>query len=703
MRWRQVVVAALLAACASIHPAPPATASLQPPVARKEPHVRNIHGDSFVDNYFWLRNKGTPEVEQYLRAESAYADEAMKPTAALQEKLYQEMVSRVQEDDSTVPYQKGHYWYYGRTDKGKQYPTVCRKASLDGPEQILLDINAMSEGKKYLAVGGWSVSDDDNQLVYVTDETGFRQYELHVRDLRTGVEGPEHIARVDSISWSSDSSILYYVVEDPQEKRPYQLWRHRLNTTGDTLIYEEKDQAFDLEIGRSRSKQYIFVTSSSHTTSEIRFFDAGEETPHLVLIEPRQQGREYYADHRGGDLWIRTNDTGRNFRLVTAPVASPGRDHWKEVIPEREGVMLSDVDLFRDFVVLDEREGGLPQITFLDPTTFQRRRVTFPEADFEVSAADNPEFDQAAYRVTYESLVTPETWIDINAATLQQTVLKKQPVPNYDASRYEVERQIAPASDGTRIPIAVVHRKGLVRDGKSPLYLYGYGAYGWSLSDQFDADRTSLLDRGVSCAIAHVRGGGELGKRWHDEGRMLKKMNTFTDFIASAEYLVAEKYTSPDRLAIGGASAGGLLMGAVTNLRPDLFRVVLAWVPFVDVINTMLDESLPLTVPEFEEWGNPKKPDEYAYIMRYSPYDNIAARQYPAILVRSAYNDSQVMYWEPSKYVARLRALKKDTHPLLFKIDMEPAGHSGTSGRYDRLRDIAFDDAFMLTQFGITQ
>jgi oligopeptidase B len=695
-----VLLAVVLAACASAQKNPSsADPPPQPPVARKVPHVTQLNGDTLRDDYFWLREKGAPEVESYLRAEAAYADALMKPTRALQTKLYGELLSRIQEDDSTPPVRIGSFWYYQRTEKAKQYPIICRRAAENAPEQVILDVNVLAAGKKFLGVGGWEVSDDGNQLAYTTDETGFRQYDLHVRDLRTGRDGQEKIARVDSVAWSRDGKVLFYVIEDEQEKRPYQLYRHVVGSTGkDDLVYEEKDHAFNLEVDRSRSKDFIFVTSASHTTSEVRLFGASDPNAALVVVQPREPGHEYYVDARGGLLYIRTNSGGRNFRLVTAPVWAPRKENWTELVPHREDVMLEEVDAFRDFVALHEREGGLPQIAFLDPATGSRRRVQFREADYDVAPERNPEYDQKTLRVTYQSPVTPLSWIDIAAASLGQNVVKRQPVPNYDPARYEVERVWAPAQDGTKVPIAVLHKKGIARDGKSALLLYGYGAYGIDIPDRFNSNVFSLVDRGVATAVAHIRGGGELGKKWHDQGRMMNKMNTFTDFIASAEYLVAQRYTSKDRLAIMGGSAGGLLMGAVTNMRPDLFKAVVTYVPFVDVINTMLDETLPLTVHEFEEWGNPKKPDEYRYIKQYSPYDNVTAKAYPTMLVRSSYNDSQVMYWEPAKYVAKLRALKTDSNPLVFKINMDPAGHGGMSGRYDRLKDVAYDYAFILEQ-----
>ena len=638
-------------------------------------------------------------MESYLRAEAAYADALMKPTEALQKTLYAEMLSRIQEDDSTAPVRIGSHWYYQRTEKGKQYPILCRKSAPDAGEQVILDVNALAAGKKFLGLGGWEVSDDGTRLAYTTDETGFRQYDLHVRDLRNGKDGPEKIARVDSVAWSRDGKVLFYVVEDEQEKRPYQLFRHVVGSNGkDELVYEEKDHAFNLEVDRSRSKDFVFLTSASHTTSEVRFFGASDPNAALVLLQPREPGHEYYADARGGTLYIRTNSGGRNFRLVTAPAWAPRKENWTELVPHRDDVMLDDVEVFRDFVALHEREGGLPQITFLDPATGARRRVRFAEADYDVSPEKNPEYDQKAFRVVYQSPVTPRSWLDVDAGSLAQQVVKRLPVPSYDPSRYEVERIWAPAADGTKVPVAVLHKKGVLRDGKAPLLLYAYGSYGYGIPDGFNSNVFSLVDRGITYAVAHIRGGGELGKKWHDQGRMMNKMNTFTDFISSAEHLIGQGYTSKDRLAIMGGSAGGLLMGAVTNLRPDLFHAVVTYVPFVDVLNTMLDESLPLTVGEFEEWGNPKNPDEYRYMKQYSPYDNVGAKAYPTMLVRSSYNDSQVMYWEPAKYVAKLRSLKTDSNPLLFKINMDPAGHGGASGRYDRLKDVAYDYAFVVRE-----
>src|SRR5438067_199843 len=696
-----VLVPIALYACASA-PKPQGSAAdapLQPPVARKVPHTVQLHGETLVDDYFWLRQKGTPEVEQYLRAEAAYADAMMKPTEALQKTLYDEMLSRVQETDTAAPFRKDGYWYYSRTEKGKQYPILCRrKGSLEAPEQVLLDQNQLAQGKQFLSLGAWAVSDDGNLLAYSTDDTGFRQYDLHVRDLRTMQDGPEKIARVDSFDWSRDNSVLFYVVEDPQEKRPYQLYRHAVGSAKDDLVYEEKDHAFNLSVERSRSRDFLFVTSRSHTTSEVRFFAASDPLAGLTVVQPREAGHEYYVDHRGGLFYIRSNSVGRNFGLFTTPVGAPRRENWTAVLPHRENVMLANVDLFANDLVRYEREDGLPTIVFDDLRSGQSRKLDYPEADYQVSPGANQEWDPPAYRIQYQSFVTPPSTYDVSLASGEWKLVKRQPVPNYDSSKYEVERIFATATDGAKVPIALVHKKGVPRDGKTPLYLYGYGSYGFALPDFFDSNRFSLVDRGITCAVAHVRGGGEMGKKWHDDGRMMHKRNTFSDFVNAAQHLVAQRYAAKNRLAIGGGSAGGLLGGAVVNLRRDLFRAVTAWVPFVDLINTMLDETLPLTVPEFEEWGNPKKPDEYRYMKLYSPYDNVAPHAYPAMLVKSSYNDSQVMYWEPAKWVAKLRATRTDTNPLLFKINMDPAGHGGRSGRYDRLHETAYDYAFLVWQ-----
>ena len=676
---------------------------VRPPMAKRQPRSVTLHGETLVDDYYWLRDKGTPEVERHLGAELSYAQAFMKAAEALQQKLYDEMLSRIQQTDTQVPYRERGFFYYRRTEEGKQYPIYCRKkGSLDAAEEVILDVNTLAEGKAFMSLGAMEVGPEADLLAYSTDETGFRQYTLRVKDLRSGRLGPESIERVTAVEWAEDGRTLFYAVEHPQTKRSYRVFRHRLGEARDELVYEERDERFSTYVWKSRDRKYLFIESGSLTASEVRYLPADEPSAPVKLIAPREPDHEYAVEHRDGAFWIRTNDKGRNFRLVTAPAADPSRGNWKEAVPHRDDVMLAAHAMFKDFYVLFEREGGLPHLHVTDFRSGRSHRVEFPEAAYLATPGTNREFDTPTFRFAYQSPVTSASVYDYDPVTRARTLLKQVAVlGGYDKSRYRVEVTHATAPDGVRVPVWMLYRKELRRDGTCPALLYAYGSYGASMSARFDSDVFSLVDRGVIYAVAYVRGGGELGKKWHDEGRMLKKRNTFTDFIAAAEHLVAATYAARDRMAIMGGSAGGLLMGAVTNMRPELFKVVVTYVPFVDVINTMLDESLPLTVGEFEEWGNPKVEEQYRYIRTYSPYENVAARPYPAMLVKSSYNDSQVMYWEPAKYVARLRALKTDRNPLVFHVNMDPAGHGGKSGRYDRLRETAFDYAFLLWQLGV--
>ena len=736
---RLLPIAAAVASCASAPAAPPAKEApavravaapppaLAPPVARRETHVESLHGAPRADDYFWLRRKGTPEVEAYLQAENAYTEAAMKPTAALQDTLYREMLARIKETDISVPFRDSGWFYYDKTVEGQQYKIHCRKsargaargdrtgATATAPEEVLLDLNEIGRTHKFVAVGPMEVSDDGNRLAYALDTTGFRQYTLQVKDLATGKVFPEAVPRVDAVAWASDGRTLFYVTEDETTKRRDHLYRHVVGSDGkdDVLVYEEKDALYDLDIERTRSRGYLVLTSVSKTTSEVRVLRADRPTGAWQVVEPRQHDVKYLVDHRGDRFFIVTDAPAtpggakaRNNRLVSAPVASPGRSHWKELIPHRADVMLTGVELFADFTVVHERADALQHVRILPVTgkagePGEPREIDQAEAVYALEPSINPDFQAGAYRYVYESPVTPKSVYDYDVRTHRSTLLKQDEVlGGYDAARYTTERIHAKATDGTEIPISLVHKKDLP-PGPHPTLLYGYGSYGVFLQPRFSSNRVSLLDRGGVFALAHIRGGGDLGKVWHEQGRMANKMNTFTDFIACAEELVADGRTRSDELAIQGASAGGLLMGAVTNLRPDLFKAVVAQVPFVDVINTMLDETLPLTVSEFEEWGNPKVKDEYDVMIRYSPYDNVTPKAYPAMLVMTSYNDSQVMYWEPSKYVARLRAMKTDRHPLVFKINMEPAGHGGQSGRYDRLHEDAFWMAFVLAELDL--
>jgi oligopeptidase B len=676
----------------------------KPPVAKVVPKASEIHGERRVDDYAWLREKQNPDVRAYLEAENAHADAVMKPTEAFQQALYEEMLARIQETDQNVPWRKGGFLYYSRTEQGKQYPIHCRKeGSLDAEEQTTLDLNRMAEGKPFMALGAYQVSDDGSLLAYSTDDTGFRQYTLFVKDLGSGEVVEKVAEKVGSVAWARDGRTLFYTVEEESTKRQYRLYRHRLGEASHDLVYEEADLAFNVGVYRTRSLEYLVLGIGSLTTSEARFLPAAEPRGEWRLIAPRVPEQEYDVDHRGDVFYIRTNDTGRNFRLVKAGVARPGREGWTEVVPHRPDVMLEGVDCFRDHLVLLERQRGLPQVRVTDLRSGAAHRIAFPEAAYSAWPEANPEFDTRNFRYTYESLVTPRSVFDYDMDTKASTLLKEQPVlGGYDRSRYATERAFATAPDGVKVPLSIVYRKGLVRDGSAPIFLYGYGSYGFPLPVTFSSNRVSLLDRGVVVALAHVRGGGDLGKPWHDAGRMLKKKSTFTDFIAAAEFLLAGKYGSRHRLVAEGGSAGGLLMGAVVNMRPDLWKAVVSKVPFVDVVNTMLDETLPLTVGEFEEWGNPKERAAYDYIRSYCPYTNLERKAYPAMLVKTSFNDSQVMYWEPAKYVAKLRRLKTDASALLLKTNMA-AGHGGASGRYDYLREVAFDYAFVLGQMGIRE
>jgi oligopeptidase B len=705
IRLFSLLSVALIAACSFVLAADDNSSSLSaPPVAKKVPKTTEVNGRELVDNYFWLRDKQNPEVAAYLQAENAYTDAVMKPTEGLQKKLYDEMLSRIKENDAEVPYKEGSYFYYTRTEAGKQYSIYCRKkGTLDAPEELLLDVNELAKGQKFMSVRDFAVSDDGNLLAYSADNTGFRQYVLAVKDLRTGKLLPDHAERVGSVAWANDNKTVFYTVEDPTTKRQFQLYRHAAGTDGsDKLVYEEKDERFNVEAGKTRSKAYIFLFCASHTTSEARYIPADQPTAEFKVLEPRKQDVEYYPDHNGSFFYIRVNDTGRNFRLVKAPVSDPRSANWQEVVPHRANVMLDDTDFFKNYYVLSERENGLPQMQVTDLATGKSRRIEFPEPAYSSYPYANREYETSKYRYGYQSFITPRSVFEYDMATGKSTLLKQKEVPGgYDRTKYQVEQVYAPASDGVKVPISVVHLKNAKLDGTGPMYLTAYGSYGYPLDISFNSDRFSLIDRGVVYAVAHIRGGGEMGKAWHDDGRMMHKKNTFTDFIASAEYLVKQGYGSKDRLVIEGRSAGGLLMGAVLNMRPDLFHAALVGVPFVDVINTMLDESLPLTVAEFEEWGNPKEKPAFDYMISYSPYDNIEAKTYPNILVRTSFNDSQVMYWEPAKYVAKMRAMRTDHNSLILKTNMNPAGHGGASGRYDRLHEVAFDYAYFLTQMGI--
>jgi oligopeptidase B len=683
--------------------------TVAPPNARRQETVNTIHGHRLIDDYAWLREKTSPEVIAFLDQENAYTRAVMKPTEELQAALYKEMISHIKETDVSVPFRDGAWFYYSRTEQGAQYPIYCRKhGSVEAAEEIMLDMNQLAVGEAFMALGALTVSDDGNLLAYTTDTTGFRQYTLHIKDLRTGELLPDRAERVGSVVWTTDNRTLFYSVEDEETKRQYQVFRHVLRQpqSEDVMVYEEADERFNVGVGRTRDDKFMVLESASHTTSESQFLPADEPEGRWTLIEPRKENIEYSADHRDGLFYIRVNDTARTFRIVTTPVATPGRAHWREVMAHREDVMLEDLELFQSFAVLEERFDGLPHLRILnfDPQgafAGPSPQIAFPEPTYSAHPHVNREFVTDTFRYGYTSLVSPTSVYEYNVLTGQSTLLKELEVPGgFDRSLYRSERLFAAAPDGTKIPVSIVYRKDKKGEGANPLYIYGYGSYGYALPVGFNSNRLSLLDRGFVLAYAHIRGGGDLGKPWHDAGRLMNKMNTFTDFIAITEHLIAHGYGDPRRVAMEGGSAGGLLMGAVANLRPDLYRAVLSHVPFVDVMNTMLDPTLPLTIAEYEEWGDPNQQEAFAYMLQYSPYDNLGRKEYPAMLVKTSLNDSQVMYWEPAKYVAKLRTLKTDDRLLLLETNMS-AGHGGASGRYDYLKEIALDYAFLLQELGV--
>lgn len=677
-------------------------AEMFPPVAEKHPHVHSLHGDRRIDNYFWLRDRHNPTVIAYLEAENTYTSAMMRHTESLQAALYDEMLSRIQETDLSVPYRKGDYYYYTRTETGKAYPIHCRKRGIDAPEEVLLDQNLLAEGHEYFSLGVFQVSPNHKLLAYSVDTTGAEVYTLFFLDLTTGQLYPESIPETYySLAWSQDNQTVFYTQVDAAH-RPFKLFRHTLGSpvTHD-LVYHEPDDAYFLSVYKTRSEAYILLYLESTVTSEVHFLDASHPAESFQLIQQRSPGIEYSVEHHSDYFYITTNEGAINFKLMKTPITAFSKQNWQTVIPHREDVMLSDVSAFADHLVIYEREAGLPKVRVRKLSTGEEYYITFPEPTYEVAEDANPEFNTHTLRFSYTSLVTPNSIFDYNLDTQERDLKKETPVlGGYDRTQYVSERLQAKANDGTPIPLSLVYKKGIEKNGANPLLLTGYGSYGYSYPDSFSSTRLSLLDRGVVLAIAHIRGGSEMGRKWYEDGKLLKKKNTFTDFIACAEYLISEKWTSPEHLAISGGSAGGLLMGAVVNLRPDLFKAVVAQVPFVDVVTTILDPSLPLSVLEWEEWGNPNDKTYYDYMKSYSPYDNVEAKDYPAMLITAGLNDPRVSYWEPAKWTAKLRDLKTDDNILLLKTHMG-AGHGGASGRYERLKEIAFEYAFISCQLSV--
>ena len=679
---------------------------LATPAAHVRPHEITIHGHTRVDDYFWLREKGDPEVIEYLDAENEYAQNMTAHLEGVRKKLYDEMVGRMQETDSTAPVKLGEFYYYSRTEKGKQYSIHCRKAgSVEADEEILLDLNILAEGHDYLRLGVFRMSPDQRLLAYSLDTDGAEDYTIQFKDLSTGELLPDRIkGTAYSAVWAEDNETLFYTTRD-EAKRSYRLFRHKLGTDPlkDILIHQEDDQLFRVMISKTRDRRYLVLTISSLETSESHILETDSPEGSFRVVHPRTKGLRYSLHHRQGTFYVLTNDEATNFKVMTVKTSAPEKENWLEYIPNRENVLVAHLALFENHLVVHERENGLQTLRILDFSKVESSYVPFPEPVYTVSGASNPEFGSGVYRFVYSSMTTSNSVIDYNMETSEWTLVKQKPVlGGYNPTNYETERIFATAEDGTEVPVSLVYRKGFTKDGSAPLLLYGYGSYGASMDPGFNSSRLSLLDRGFVFAIAHVRGGQEMGRQWYEDGKFLKKKNTFTDFVACARHLIDEGYTSREKLAIMGRSAGGLLVGAVLNIASELFKVAVAGVPFVDVVTTMMDESIPLTVGEFEEWGNPRDEKYYDYMLSYSPYDNVEEKEYPHILVTAGLNDPRVAYWEPAKWTAKLRRLKTDDNVLLLKTFMG-AGHFSSSGRYDYLKDLVFEFAFIMDMLGIEE
>lgn len=682
---------------------------MKPPVAKKVPKVLKIHGYEITDNYAWLRDRRDekdPAIIEYLEAENEYTKFHTDKYKDFTDTLYNEMLGRIKQDDTSVPYKNGEYWYWTKTEDGKQYPIYLRSRSKDLKDpETLLDQNEMSKGHEYFAISVFEPSDDGNLLAFATDVTGYRQYTLQIKDLRTGKLLPEKIERVTSVEWSPSGKYLFYGQEDAESKRSDKIFRHDVGTAdADTLIYEEKDVLFDTGVGRSRDKKMMFIGSHAKTMNEYRFLKAADPTGEFKVIAPRREGHEYTADFDNGEFYFVTNKNAENFKVMRAPLSDPNESNWKDFIPYDPDIKIEGISFFKDYAVVSELENGLEHLRVMDMKTRRAStRVGTPESVYTLSLAFNPEYDTPSVRYNYSSMITPNSTYEFDLAKRKSTLLKQQEIPSgYDKTKYETTRVWATARDGIKVPVSVMMKKGTKLDGRSPMLLYAYGSYGYSMTPNFSTQRLSLVDRGMIYAIAHIRGGSELGEKWRLDGRMFNKRNTFNDFVDSAKWLISNKYTSADRLVIQGGSAGGLLMGVVVNESPETFKAAIAQVPFVDIMNTMLDESLPLTTAEWIEWGNPNEKKAWDYMYSYSPYDNVKAQDYPNMLIEVSLHDSQVPYWEGAKFAAKLRETKTDDNIILLKTNMG-AGHGGSSGRYDRLKEIAFDYMYALTQVGITK
>jgi len=676
---------------------------MKPPIAKIiEEKLVSPHGDICIDKYFWLNKRDDPEVMKAIKAENAYTDSVMAHTEEFQTELYDEIVGRIKKDDSSVPYKKDGFYYYSRYEKEKEYPFYCRKKeSMDNPEDVMLDVTKMAEGFSFYNVGGMAVSTNNSLLEYSVDTVSRRKYSICFKDLETGGILEDVIPNTSgSITWANDNKIIFYVVRHEETLLPYKVYTHKLGTdvSEDKLVYEEKDNTFSTSCYKTKSKRYILISISSTLTTEFRFLDADYPDDDFRVIHPRERDLEYYVDHFKEHFYIRTNFKAKNFRLMKTSVNKTGKSNWTEVIPHRKDVLLEDFEIFSDFLALSEKILGLSQLRVKAWQGDADYYIGFEEETYDSWISINPDFKSKVLRFGYTSLTTPRSTYDFDMFTRERFLLKRdEVVGDFDPSNYEAKRLFAVAGDGTSVPVSVVFRKGIKRDGNNPLWITGYGSYGYSYDPYFSFVRLSLLDRGFIFAIAHIRGGQEMGRSWYEDGKLLKKKNTFTDFIDCVEFLIKESYTSPEKVFASGGSAGGLLMGAVVNMRPELFRGIIADVPFVDVVTTMLDESIPLTTGEYDEWGNPNDKEYYDYMKSYSPYENVQAKAYPAMLVTTGYHDSQVQYWEPAKWVAKLREVKTDNHLLILKIHID-YGHGGASGRFQKYKEVALAYAFVLDQ-----
>ena len=678
----------------------------QPPKAEKIKKELTLHQHTRIDNYYWLNQRDNPKVIEYLKAENDYLKAVMKHTEALQEKLFNEIIGRIKKDDSTVPYKTNGYYYYSRYEKGNEYPLYCRKKeSMERPEEIMLDVNAMAKGHNYFHVTGLSVSPDNTMLAYGVDTVSRRKYTIHFKNLVTGEIIPGEIPNTTGMAaWANDNKTLFYTSKD-ETLRPYKIFKHVLGTpvSDDKEIYHETDETFSAFVYKSKSKKYLIIYSDHTLSTECRYLNADDPNGEFKIFQPRERDNIYSIEHYKDKFYIRTNLEAKNFKLMETPVNKTTKENWQEVIPHRKDVLLESFEIFKNFLVVQENKNALPHLRVIKLADNKEHYIDFDEEVYSVYISQNPEFDTDLLRFQYTSLTTPNSHFDYNMNEKTRKLLKQEEVVgDFDPQNYKAERLYASAADSTKIPISLVYKKGLQKNGDNPLLLYGYGSYGYSSDPWFSSDRLSLLDRGFVFAIAHIRGGQEMGRNWYEDGKLLKKKNTFTDFIACAGHLVAGKFTNPKKLFAFGGSAGGLLMAAIANMRPDLFKGIIAAVPFVDVVTTMLDDSIPLTTGEFDEWGDPKKKEYYDYMLSYSPYDNVEAKDYPAMLVTTGLHDSQVQYFEPAKWAAKLRELKTDKNLLLLHTNME-AGHSGTSGRFRRYKETALYYAFILDQLGISQ